>query len=101
MQSRALPWLQPKGLKLNNSLAGAHELIRKRHGDQIPADQAMLDIAAAAFAGIVVGDFDVLLLEDVVLDFTGAADLRQALGQLRRTTPAPGQRRARRPNAGK
>ncbi|MGW4960183.1 hypothetical protein ACWEPL_23440 [Nonomuraea sp. NPDC004186] len=48
MQFRALPWLQPKGLKLNNSLAAAHELILKRHGDQIPADQAMRDIAAAA-----------------------------------------------------
>ncbi|MGI5292990.1 hypothetical protein ACQEVF_58105 [Nonomuraea polychroma] len=81
---RALPWLQPRDLASNDQLAAEYQRILQRSEDGIPADEAVLDLAASAFPGIVVGNFDLLMPEEVVVEFTHAQDLRQALGLLHR-----------------
>ncbi|MBB3724589.1 hypothetical protein [Nonomuraea dietziae] len=78
------PWLAAGEGEPDPLMVDEYERILIRYGDHIPADQAVLDLAAVALPYIVTGNFDVLDDEQLVLAFTQTDDLRQAFGTLHR-----------------
>ena len=78
------PWLDACEGEPDPLMVEEFERILERYGDEIPVDQAILDLAAVALPYIVTGNFDVLDDERLVLAVAQTDDLRQALGTLLR-----------------
>ncbi|MGP4102191.1 hypothetical protein [Nonomuraea sp. KM90] len=78
------PWLDACEGEPDPPMVEEFERILARYGDQIPVDQALLDLAAVAMPYIITGNFDVLEDEQLVKAFTQTDDLRQAFGILQR-----------------
>ncbi|MFF0249888.1 hypothetical protein [Streptosporangium sandarakinum] len=78
------PWLNARKGEPAPQMVDEYQHILDRYGDEIPADQAILDLAAVALPYIVTGNFDLVGDEQLVLAFTQTDDLRQAFGALHR-----------------
>lgn len=78
------PWLTEGELEPDELMINEYERILQRYGEEIPADQAVMDLAVAACPSIMVGNFDLVDDARLVWDFTQSDDLRQAFGALHR-----------------
>ncbi|NJP98449.1 hypothetical protein HCN51_55050 [Nonomuraea sp. FMUSA5-5] len=78
------PWLQAEADEPDPLMVEEYECILARHGDKIPADDAILDLAATVSPTIVTGNFDVVDDEQLVAAFAQTDNLRQALAALHR-----------------
>ncbi|MEU9835590.1 hypothetical protein AB0D67_28990 [Streptosporangium sp. NPDC048047] len=83
-QLRDHPWLDAREGELDPQVVDEYQRILDRYGEEIPAEQAALDLAAVALPYIVTGNFDLVSDEQLILSFAQTGDLRQALGTLHR-----------------
>ncbi|MCP2358285.1 hypothetical protein HD597_005305 [Nonomuraea thailandensis] len=78
------PWVQAAAHGRDLPTMRAYEQLVARHGDEIPADQAIVELSGVVSPHIVTGNFDVVDDEQLILSFAQADDLCQALTTLHR-----------------
>ncbi|MFI7643796.1 hypothetical protein [Nonomuraea sp. NPDC049400] len=78
------PWLVGGESKPDPLMIDECERILDRYGDEIPADQAVMDLAAAAFPYVMAGNFDFVDDKQLIFTFTQTDDIRQAFGTMHR-----------------
>ncbi|MFD1546000.1 hypothetical protein [Nonomuraea guangzhouensis] len=83
-QLSAHPWLAEGDSEPDPLMIDEYERILDRYGDEIPADQAVMDLAAVAFPHVMAGNFDFTDDTQIILTFAQTDDIRQAFDILHR-----------------